>query len=55
MTKDVEEYFFEQYSKASFEVVPGHWPDFENKRDVFNWIQGMEKILKKINESEAKK
>ena len=46
MTKDVEKYFFEQYEKASFKVPYGHWPDFETKRDAFNWIQFMEKIVK---------
>lgn len=33
-TDEVFEYFKEQYEKASFRVVPGHWPDFESKEEV---------------------
>ena len=28
---EVENYFWEQYKKASFRVVPGHWPEFKAK------------------------
>lgn len=41
MTKEVEDYFFEQYQKQNFQVVPGHWPDFETKKDVDDWISMM--------------
>lgn len=35
---EVEEYFWERYKKASFRVVPGHWPDFQSKEEVDTWI-----------------
>jgi hypothetical protein len=36
--KEVEAYFIEQYKKASFRVVPGHWPEFKSKEEVDKWI-----------------
>jgi hypothetical protein len=44
MTKEVSEYFREQYGKASFRVVPGHWPDFKSKEEVDKWLVMMQKI-----------
>lgn len=38
MTKEVSEYFRDKYSKASFRVVPGHWPDFKSKEEVDKWM-----------------
>jgi hypothetical protein len=39
MTKEVSDYFREQYGKASFRVVPGHWPDFATKEEVDKWLK----------------
>jgi hypothetical protein len=53
---EVMEYFTEQYKKANFRVVPGHWPDFTSKEEVDDWISDMNIILnffekaKKIDE-----
>ena len=44
MTDEVWKYFFEQYRKCDFRVVPYHWPDFKSKEDVDKWIQFMEKL-----------
>ena len=41
MTNEVQKYFLAKYQKASFRVVPGHWPDFESKEQVDEWIHGM--------------
>lgn len=38
MDKEVKAYFEEQYAKSKVTVVPGHWPDFESKEAVDNWI-----------------
>lgn len=35
---EIEEYFFRQYEKASFRVVPGHWPTFKSKEEVDRWL-----------------
>lgn len=42
MTNEVQKYFLAKYQKAGFRVVPGHWPDFESKEQVDEWIHGME-------------
>lgn len=39
MTDEVKAYFLERYKKAKFRVVPGHWPDFDSKEDVDQWIR----------------
>lgn len=39
MTKEIYDYFSEQYGKASFRVVPGHWPDFKSKEEVDKWLK----------------
>lgn len=44
MTKEVSEYFREQYGRASFRVVPGHWPDFKSKEEVDKWMVMMQKM-----------
>lgn len=49
-TDDVFEYFKEQYEKASFRVVPGHWPDFESKEEVDRWISMHETLSDEIME-----
>ena len=41
---EVTAYFFERYEKASFRVVPGHWPDFQTKEEVDEYIDATEKI-----------
>jgi len=45
---EVMAYFFERYEKASFRVVPGHWPDFQTKEEVDEYIDATEKIIEKI-------
>ena len=48
MTDEVYKYFMEQYKNAKFRVVPGHWPDFQNKEEVDQWVKfgnGMEKLI----------
>mgnify|MGYP001052912890 FL=1 len=42
---EVTAYFFERYEKASFRVVPGHWPDFQTKEEVDEYIDAIEKIM----------
>ena len=42
---EVTAYFFERYEKASFTVVPGHWPDFKTKEEVDEYIDAIEKIM----------
>jgi hypothetical protein len=42
---EIEEYFLDQYEKAGFSVVPGHWPDMKTKEDVDAWICFMKKII----------
>jgi L-arabinose isomerase len=39
MNQEIETYFAEQYKKAKFTVVPGHWPDFKSKEEVDKWIE----------------
>ena len=46
MQKEIEEYFFEKYKNSSVKVVPGHWPDFESKEHVDEWMDTMERIKK---------
>lgn len=29
---EIEDYFMEQYNKANFKVVPGHWPEMKTKK-----------------------
>ena len=45
MKKDVMEYFKSEYEKASFRVVPGHWPDFKTKDEVSDWLINMEAFI----------
>lgn len=42
---EVMAYFFERYKGASFTVVPGHWPDFQTKEEVDEYIDATEKIM----------
>jgi len=44
MTEEVGKYFMQQYNKAKFRVVPGHWPDFESKEEVDAWIEAIGSI-----------
>jgi hypothetical protein len=39
MTKEIYEYFHQQYKEAEFRVVPGHWPEFQSKKEVDQWIK----------------
>jgi hypothetical protein len=39
---EIEEYFYAKYEKASFRVMPGHWPDFLSKEEVDLWIKECE-------------
>lgn len=48
VTEEIQKYFFEQYQKASFRVVPGHWPNFKTKEDVDKWIKQMEKLINEL-------
>ena len=50
MTDEIKRYFLERYEKASFRVVPGHWPDFESREAVDRWIEAMEATLKVAQE-----
>jgi L-arabinose isomerase len=52
MEKEIEQYFMEKYKKASFRMVPGHWPDFKTKEEVDKWIDFMES-MRKVRESEG--
>lgn len=45
MTEEVQKYFLEQYKKASFRVVPGHWPNFKNNEEVDQWIAETKKLI----------
>jgi len=42
--EEAGKYFLEQYQKASFRVVPGHWPEFRSKKEVDKWIKASETI-----------
>lgn len=42
---NVKEYFHEQYKKADFSVVPGHWPDFKTKEEVDEWLDTMSRLI----------
>lgn len=44
MNSEVKKYFINQYRQAGFVIVPGHWPDFENKKQVDDWIDKMNTI-----------
>jgi nitrogen regulatory protein PII-like uncharacterized protein len=55
MKKDVYDYFIQQYEKASFRVVPGHWPDFESKEDVDKWIKMTQDMLNFFGKKYANK
>jgi hypothetical protein len=44
MTKEVSEYFREQDGKASFPVVPRHWPDFKSKEEVDKWLEMVQRM-----------
>ena len=47
---------FERYKDASFTVVPGHWPDFQTKEEVDEYIDATEKIMAafRTNKEESK-
>jgi hypothetical protein len=49
---EVMTYFFERYERASFRVVPGHWPNFKTKEEVDEYIDTTEKIMKAVMRSE---
>lgn len=53
---EVMAYFFEKYENASFRVVPGHWPDFQTKEEVDEYIDATEKIMAafRTNKEESK-
>lgn len=55
MKKDVYDYFIQQYEKASFRVVPGHWPDFATKEEVDRWIKMTQDMLNFFSEKYANK
>jgi hypothetical protein len=38
---EVTAYFFERYEKASFRVVPGHWPDFKATKELLAYEHGI--------------
>lgn len=42
---EIEGYFIEQYEKAGFTIVPGHWPDMKTKEDVDRWVSVIKKAL----------
>jgi hypothetical protein len=42
---EAKAYFFERYKDASFTVVPEHWPDFQTKEEVDEYIDTTEKIM----------
>jgi len=42
---EVMAYFFKRYENASFRVVPGHWPDFQTKEEVDEYIDATDKIM----------
>ena len=50
MEKEVSNYFFRKYEKASFRVPFGHWPDFQSKEEVDEWIGHMESSTQKLAE-----
>lgn len=41
----VMEYFFERYNNAGFRVVPGHWPEFQYREEIDEWIDVMGAVL----------
>lgn len=45
MQEDIKKYFLEQYTKARFRVVPGHWPDFQSKNEVDQWFVTMNELV----------
>lgn len=45
MTDEVFKYFSKKYKEANFRVVPGHWPDFKDKKHVDKWIEGIESMF----------
>lgn len=48
LDEDIKEYFYEQYTKQEWNVVPGHWPSMENKEDVDIWINNMNELMNHI-------
>jgi len=44
MKPEIAKYFEERYSKCPIRVVPGHWPEFQSKGEVDEWIDTMVKI-----------
>jgi hypothetical protein len=45
--QEVWDYFIKRYQESSFRVVPGHWPSFQTKEEVDDWIEYIEKFLNK--------
>ncbi len=41
MTKEIAVYAQEQLNKSGIQIVPGHHPDFKNKKEVDGWIRMM--------------
>lgn len=44
VNEEVMEYFKAKYQQASFRVVPGHWPNFQTKEEVDEWINSMNEL-----------
>ena len=42
--EEVRKYFHEEYNKINVKVVPGHWPNFNTKDEVDEWIYHMKKL-----------
>lgn len=47
---EVRKYFHQEYSRANFRVVPGHWPNFKTKEEVDDWFELMVKLGKDLLE-----
>lgn len=45
IAEEVKDYFYEEYLKQEWDVVPGHWPSMESKQDVDNWIDQMSTLI----------
>lgn len=45
IAEDVKDYFYEQYFQQDWDVVPGHWPSMESKKDVDSWIAQITEML----------
>lgn len=54
MDDEIKAYFAEKYEKSRVKVVPGHWPDFQSKAEVDEWLNNLALVGKMFKESEAK-